>query len=569
MSIQSQSVNEEEEEIGIQQPAYHPPAPADELFDISTTVDPSYVISLIRKLLPPTMNAASTSDRVSGCDFASQGTNDVRTNGSLVSQAEDQISENKHDTMDFIDQIDRSNEQEGTDDNSNDREKQVGPAVGDDSWEEHGCILWDLATSRTHAELMVQNLVLEVILATLMISQSPRVTEISLGLIGNLACFEVSRKEIASVNGLVEVIVDQLFVDDTPCLCEEFRLLTLCLQGSEGITWAHVLQPENVLSRILWVVENTLNPQLIEKVASLVIYLFWYFRYDEFPRYPTDIFLKSVGFLLTISESQDEVRTILLPHLVKLGLPIILINLLAFEISKLVGDERLPERYPVLDIILRAIESLTIMDNCSQELCSSKKLLHLLGTLIKLADKIEVATSCVTAAVLIANLLSDTDDLILEINKGKGLLDIFPFASDDIEARNALWDIISRSLSHVQGEISPSNLHQYISILASKSDLIEEELLDHQLAASNKDQENATASGRTLLIRTAALKRINCMVSQWLGLKDRVSPSNLMLEYPVNERDLDRLKDCCKKYSNDFGSSLTIEGVKGSSQNMV
>ncbi|XP_024961792.1 uncharacterized protein LOC112502174 isoform X2 [Cynara cardunculus var. scolymus] len=518
MSIQSQSVNEEEEEIGIQQPAYHPPAPADELFDISTTVDPSYVISLIRKLLPPTMNAASTSDRVSGCDFASQGTND----------------------------IDRSNEQEGTDDNSNDREKQVGPAVGDDSWEEHGCILWDLATSRTHAELMVQNLVLEVILATLMISQSPRVTEISLGLIGNLACFEVSRKEIASVNGLVEVIVDQLFVDDTPCLCEEFRLLTLCLQGSEGITWAHVLQPENVLSRILWVVENTLNPQLIEK---------------------------SVGFLLTISESQDEVRTILLPHLVKLGLPIILINLLAFEISKLVGDERLPERYPVLDIILRAIESLTIMDNCSQELCSSKKLLHLLGTLIKLADKIEVATSCVTAAVLIANLLSDTDDLILEINKDllflQGLLDIFPFASDDIEARNALWDIISRSLSHVQGEISPSNLHQYISILASKSDLIEEELLDHQLAASNKDQENATASGRTLLIRTAALKRINCMVSQWLGLKDRVSPSNLMLEYPVNERDLDRLKDCCKKYSNDFGSSLTIEGVKGSSQNMV
>lgn len=76
-------------------------------------------------------------------------------------------------------------------------------------------------------------------------------------------------------------------------------------------------------------------------------------------------------------------------------------------------------RYPVLDIILRAIEALTVIDSCSQELCSSKKLVHLLATLIKLGDKIEVATSCVTAAVLIANLLSDSDDLILELNQGK------------------------------------------------------------------------------------------------------------------------------------------------------
>ena len=75
-------------------------------------------------------------------------------------------------------------------------------------------------------------------------------------------------------------------------------------------------------------------------------------------------------------------------------------------------------RYPVLDIILRAIEALTVTDSYSQELCLSKKLIHLLATLIKLGDKIEVATSCVTATVLIANLLSDSSDLILEINQG-------------------------------------------------------------------------------------------------------------------------------------------------------
>ncbi|KAI7743365.1 hypothetical protein M8C21_003548 [Ambrosia artemisiifolia] len=395
--------------------------------------------------------------------------------------------------------------------NINDHENNASPSVGNEAWEEHGCVLWDLATSRTHAELMVQNLVLEVILATLMVSQSPRVTEISLGIIGNLACHEVSRKQIVNVKGLVEVIVDQLFVDDTPCLCEEFSwnavaeevaalavevvatiqlqlwLLTLCLQGSEGVTWAHALQPENVLSRILWIVENTLNPQLIEK---------------------------SVGFLLAISESEDDPRALLLPNLVKLGLPNILINLLAFEISKLEGDERLPERYSVLDTILRAIEALTVIDSCAQELCSSRKLFSLLSTLIKLTDKIEVATSCVSAAVLIANLLSDSEDLILEISQDlvflQGLLDIFPFASDDIEARNALWDVLSRFLAQFQqGEMNPINLYKYVSVLANKSYLIEEELLDHQLASSNIDQ---TASARNLRIRTEAVSFITSII---------------------------------------------------------
>ena len=28
-------------------------------------------------------------------------------------------------------------------------------SVGDEAWEEHGCILWDLAASKTHAHLMV------------------------------------------------------------------------------------------------------------------------------------------------------------------------------------------------------------------------------------------------------------------------------------------------------------------------------------------------------------------------------------------------------------------------------
>jgi hypothetical protein len=52
-------------------------------------------------------------------------------------------------------------------------------------------------------------------------------------------------------------------------------LLTLGFQsGGECITWAEALQSEHILCQILWIVENTLNLQLIEKVENNVYGLF-------------------------------------------------------------------------------------------------------------------------------------------------------------------------------------------------------------------------------------------------------------------------------------------------------
>lgn len=45
-----------------------------------------------------------------------------------------------------------------------------------------------------------------------------------------------------------------------------FRLLTVSLQGEDFISWVEALSPEYVLQRILWIAENTLNLQLLEKV---------------------------------------------------------------------------------------------------------------------------------------------------------------------------------------------------------------------------------------------------------------------------------------------------------------
>ncbi|CAA2955623.1 saal1 isoform X1 [Olea europaea subsp. europaea] len=501
------------EELEFEPSAHHPSAPAHESFDISTTVDPSYVIALIRKLLP-----LDVKDGEKDALELDKGPKIKELEEHAVNLSENEGEVEAMDTAHNIGELD--NKAAIDEELQCHHDKHQGGMVGEETWEECGCILWDLATSEDHAEFMVQNLILDVLLATLMVSQSPRITEISLGIIGNLACHETSRKQIASTNGLIKVIVDQLFLDDVPCLCEACRSITLCLQGGEGVVWAETLQNEQVISRILWIADNTLNLQLIEK---------------------------SVGLLLATLESQKEVADVLLPPLMKLGLSGILINLFASEMSILTG-ERTPERYAVLDLILRTIEALSVVDGYSQQLCQNKELFQLLNELVKLPDKIEVANSCVTAAVLIANILTDAVDLASDLSQDpnflQGIFDIYPLASSDVDARSALWSIIARLLSRVQeSEMSPSNLHLFAAIFATKVDLIEDELLDHEL---DDVEQESTTRGTKANARRIALKRIFNILTQWKILEDNGKKVSKEENY-INEEDVDKLLNICHK----------------------
>ncbi|KAE8712220.1 ARM repeat superfamily protein, putative isoform 2 [Hibiscus syriacus] len=241
-------------------------------------------------------------------------------------------------------------------------------------------------------------------------------------------------------------------------------------------------------------------------------------------------------------ESQKEVEHTLLSRLMKLGLASLLVNLLAFEMSKLMND-RIPDSClmasnalkwdskfssssddPVLDVILRALEALCVID---------------------------VSTSCVTAEVLIANILSDVPDLASNISQDfpflQGLFDIFPFTSDDSEARSALWSIIARLLVRVrEDEMSTSSLHQIVFILLSNSDVIEDDLFDQQFD-ENKDFESLATSGRKSDARTPALRRIICILNKWNALRDSFEKD--MIEEHVTDEKICRLLGICHKHT--------------------
>ncbi|KAJ0238794.1 ARM repeat superfamily protein [Hirschfeldia incana] len=495
-----------EEETEMDCPSHHPPPPPDELFDIDTTVDPSYVISLIRKLLP-TDSGSGESDQSTEVRHAHHMyANNVVQEGVVPRSGEGFVDASKGDpeSMDIGDN-------HGKESTSEEKDK-ASSSVEAEAWEEHGCVLWDLAANETHAELMVQNLILQVLHANLLlVSTSDRIREICLGIIGNLACHEALLKHIESTSGLVNTLVGQL-------------ILTTGLYGAAGSTlWAECLQSDDILRRILWIAENTLNPHLIEK---------------------------SVGLLLAILEEQSEVGKLLIPPLMTLGLTNLLINLLSFEMSKLI-KERVPERYPVLEMILRAIEALSASDSHSKEICSSKELFHLACDLMKLQDKTEVAACCVTAGVLIANIVSETVSFIPEVSQDfsflEGLFSTLPFASDDVEARRAIWSIIARLLARVnESEIDTSCLRQYILVLLSKSDVIEDDLLDIQL---EEESLNSFPSQGKSSARTIAIQKIESMLNNWNIRKETLQEEeNIYGDCSVNTDDVKRLYDCCRRY---------------------
>ncbi|XP_008794053.2 uncharacterized protein LOC103710188 isoform X2 [Phoenix dactylifera] len=510
---------EEEEEA----PSHLPLAPSSsELFDVSTTVDPSYIISLIRRLLPSNSSVEKqcqggddkdSSVQASEMNYleqnlrnkltATQVLEDLVSDKSLadshegklddrIISPENSLASSKGNGMNH--EFGKEERSRGFDDG------QSGVAETKDPWEDCGCTLWDLSASRTQAEFM----------------------EICLGIIGNLACHEVLSNAIVSTSGLIETVVEQLFLDDSACLSETFRLLAAGLQGSGSISWAEALLHDQILLRVLWIVGNTLNPTLLEK---------------------------SIEFLLAIIDTQ-EVATILIQPLMKLGLPELVVSLLACEINKS-GDDSKLERSSILDLVLRLVETLSVINNCSQVISSNEELFHLVCRVVKLPDKFEAASTCVSAVVVIANLLVDMQHLISELSHDflflQGLLDILPLVSYDLQARNALWCILARLLAHIQeSDISISTLRQFVSLFLEKSYLIEEDLEGHPMDNLVEDLENSNAHKKSGATATS-IRRIASLIEKWMAEKPSV------LEKDVAGTDDDdgkahRLLNCCQKY---------------------
>ncbi|KAJ7567886.1 hypothetical protein O6H91_01G011100 [Diphasiastrum complanatum] len=341
----------------------------------------------------------------------------------------------------------------------------------DDAREEAGCVLWDLAATQSHAEFLVENHILEVLIGILHIPQSDRMREICLGIFGNLACHAESEKAMVGTEGLLSMVVQQLFVADAPSLIETCRLLSACLHSNEAVQWEVAMQSDEILQRIMWITSNTMNSQLLEKSTELL--------------------------LAMVDSSKEETSTLLTP-LLRLGLPDLLTDLIACEAAA-ISEGTSTRGDVVLDIVLRIGEAVSLSDEYASELARNQKLFALACQVIQSSERDEIGPSAITAMVLVANLLTENTGLVSKAFHDavvvERLLALLPLAGDDPGARNAFWSILGRICgffaSYKIGQsVDDSTL---IKVLANGCYLLVDDLDEHRDDDVGDDENHALA----------------------------------------------------------------------------
>ncbi|KAK9939937.1 hypothetical protein M0R45_016617 [Rubus argutus] len=133
-----------------------------------------------------------------------------------------------------------------------------------------------------------------------------------------------------------------------------------------------------------------------------------------------------------------------------------------------------------------------------------------------------------------------------------GLFDVFPFTSDDLEARSGLWNIVTRLLVRVrENEMNSSALQQYVSVLVSKCDVIEDDLVDCQLGGLGlKARTTVVTTVSHLKSCLATAHKVFSILNQWTASKDYAKENE-------NNINIARLLDCCCKHSEDVPSTVS------------
>ncbi|CAK6961495.1 protein saal1 [Scomber scombrus] len=145
-----------------------------------------------------------------------------------------------------------------------------------DDDEEDLCRVWDMAMDKDVAGFLQEFKATDILLGVIAKSRCPRLTEICVGILGNIACFPDTCVTLSQNEDLGAVLL-LLFGDtDPPTLLETSRLVLTCVsQKDVGSMWLQRIQQHaSVRSNLLFIMCSSTNTDLLEKVGELVDKLF-------------------------------------------------------------------------------------------------------------------------------------------------------------------------------------------------------------------------------------------------------------------------------------------------------
>ncbi|XP_035252565.1 protein saal1 [Anguilla anguilla] len=142
--------------------------------------------------------------------------------------------------------------------------------------EEKLCKIWDMAMDKDVAGLLQEFKASDILLGAIAKSRSPRLTEICVGILGNMACFPETCLSISQNEDLGVVLLLLLGDSDPPTILETSRLLLTCLaQSSVAPIWLErVQQQASVCPSLCFIMCSSTNVDLLVKVGELVHKLF-------------------------------------------------------------------------------------------------------------------------------------------------------------------------------------------------------------------------------------------------------------------------------------------------------
>ncbi|NWH22732.1 SAAL1 protein, partial [Grus americana] len=231
----------------------------------------------------------------------------------------------------------------------------------DEEMENDICKVWDMSMDEDVALFLQEFNAPDIFMGVFAKSKCPRLTEICVGILGNMACFQDICMSISKDENLGQVLLQRLCDSDSPTLLETSRLLLTCLSQPEvANVWVErIRENPSVYDCVCFIMSSSTNVELLVKVGEVVDKLF---DLDEelMLNWIKNGTCRSVG--PSVDDSPEEVPDFKI-------VPCIL------EAAKQVRSDN-PEG---LDVYMHILQLLTTVDEGIQAIGKTLELLHMIG----------------------------------------------------------------------------------------------------------------------------------------------------------------------------------------------
>lgn len=138
------------------------------------------------------------------------------------------------------------------------------------------CRVWDMSMDEDVALFLQEFKAPDIFMGVLAKSPCPRLREICVGILGNMACFREICESISKNEDHGQVLLQCLCDSDPPTLLETCRLLLTCLSQTEvASVWVRrIREHPSVYANVCFIMSSSTNVDLLVKVGEVVDKLF-------------------------------------------------------------------------------------------------------------------------------------------------------------------------------------------------------------------------------------------------------------------------------------------------------